>query len=185
MIRAGSPPARAPALGRRALLALALGALGGCVRGTLEADLADAGGALERGRAALRAGDPDLAAEWFARAGALDPENALAPALEGETLYRLGRLRQAEGPLRRAVELDPTLASAWNNLGLLLMDSGRNAEAVRALRIAFGLDSGATDAIRRNLAAAMAAADEAPYARPSSRTVVPTLAPAGDIPARP
>ena len=44
--------------------------------------------------------------------------------------------REAEPPVRRAVELDPTLVQARRNLVLILMDERRTQEASESLRLA-------------------------------------------------
>ena len=103
----------------------------------------------------LALGDTEGAVDDFTSATVAAPGSALAAGYLGESLYRLGRLNQAEPHLRRATELDPTLVPAWNNLGLVLLDTDRPREAERVLRRAFALDSGQTDAIRLNLARAM------------------------------
>ena len=110
---------------------------------------------MTEGRLQLALGDNERASRAFTFVTIKRPDDALAQGYLGESLYRLGRLRQAEAPLRRAVEIDPTLVPAWNNLGLVLLDTGRSREAVRVLRRAYALDSGQTDAIRMNLARAM------------------------------
>ena len=112
------------------------------------------------GRLKLAMGDYEPASRAFTYATIKRPEDAIAEGYLGESLYRLGRLKQAEPHLRRAVELDPALVPAWNNLGLVLLDTGRNREAVRVLRRAYALDSGRTDAIRMNLTRAMEEAGE-------------------------
>ena len=136
---------------------LRLAGLALCVAGCVAsgAEFRDAGDAVNRGRALLAAGETEAAADAFQVAAIKAPDDAIAQGYLGETLYRLGRLRQAEPHLRRAVELDPALIPAWNNLGLVLLDTGREREAARVLRRAFALDSGRTDAIRLNLARAM------------------------------
>lgn len=54
----------------------------------------------------------------------------------GETLNRMGRVDQAMEVLHRAVELDPTLARAYNTLGRLLDQKGDRDEAARMYRLA-------------------------------------------------
>ena len=47
----------------------------------------------------------------------------------GLAYYNLGRLAEAEGALRQALRLEPTLAAAHYNLGLVLLKAGRPEEA--------------------------------------------------------
>lgn len=61
---------------------------------------------------------PHSAGHWFADAG---------------DRYRAGRIEDAITCLRRAVDLDPRHADAWNNLGGLLLSRGRPAEAIDCL----------------------------------------------------
>ena len=139
--------------GRLQLCAALLLGLAACVG--QDQPYRNAEAAVAEGRVQLSLGEAERAARAFTFATIKAPEDAIAHGYLGETLYRLGRARQAEAPLRRAVELDPTLVPAWNNLGLVLLDLDRSREATRVLRRAFALDSGRTDAIRMNLARAM------------------------------
>lgn len=55
-------------------------------------------------------------------------------------------LRRVEALLRRAVALDPTLAKAFLQLGILLVDQDRYAEAIEPLRTAAKLEPGLAQA---------------------------------------
>ena len=88
---------------------------------------------------------------------------ALASQLDAEILsglgsanLGLGRLGQAEKLLRDAVEKDETHPEVWNNLGVVLMERGKLAEAQLTFRKAYALDNGESDAIRDNLRLALA-----------------------------
>jgi predicted O-linked N-acetylglucosamine transferase (SPINDLY family) len=56
--------------------------------------------------------------------------DADALAKTGLVLFHYGRSKEAEDVLSRAVELDPTMAVASNNLGSLYLSAGRPADAV-------------------------------------------------------
>lgn len=104
----------------------------------------------------LDAGQPELALRAYYRAAAhrgLTPETLTAI---GAANLRLGRLGQAEGQFRQALDLDETYVPALNNLGVTLMERGEYGEARRVFELAFGLDSGRSDAIRNNLRLAIA-----------------------------
>ena len=81
----------------------------------------------------------------------------------GSANLKLGRLGQAEDMLRRAVKRDETFAPAWNNLGVVLMESGQAGEAERVFRTAFALDGGESPQIRENLRLALAKLENPGY----------------------
>ena len=88
----------------------------------------------------------------------------------GSADLKLGRLGQAEKLLRKATRKDPNFMPAWNNLGVVLMEKGQAAEAVRVFKIAFGLDGGKSDAIKQNLTLAMAKVQNISYDAPDDAT---------------
>ncbi|TDK48037.1 tetratricopeptide repeat protein [Antarcticimicrobium luteum] len=104
----------------------------------------------------MTAGEYELALEAFTRA-ALD--QGMTPDVLtglGSANLGLGRLGQAETMLRRAVEAAPDWPEAWNNLGVVLMERGKHAEASEIFRRAYAMDNGESDAIRDNLRLALA-----------------------------
>lgn len=110
----------------------------------------------EVGHRLMAAGQYELALDAYTRA-------ALAEGLTTEILtgigtanLGLGRLGQAEDALRRAVAEAPDWPEAWNNLGVVLMERGKVAEAAQVFRRAYALDNGESDAIRDNLRLALA-----------------------------
>ncbi|SFS20541.1 Tetratricopeptide repeat-containing protein [Granulicella pectinivorans] len=66
----------------------------------------------------LKAKQPEKAIPEFAALVAADPNNVDAEANLGVLLYFQGRFTEAEGPLRKAVELQPELAKIRGLLGL-------------------------------------------------------------------
>ncbi|WP_425083871.1 tetratricopeptide repeat protein [Ruegeria profundi] len=135
-----------------------------CTEASLSDDL-DAPGIDPTGQAAdnitvgnrlMAAGEYELALDSFTRA-------ALEQGMTPQVLTSLGtanlglrRLGQAETLLRRAVEDDTDWPIAWNNLGVLLMETRQYPEAEQVFRRAFALDNGESDAIRDNLRLAIA-----------------------------
>ena len=109
------------------------------------------------GHRLIEAGEYELAIRAFNR-------TALAGrGIDGEILsglgsanLGLGRLGQAETLLRRAAEADADRPEVWNNLGVVLMERGKYAEAQQVFRKAYALDNGESDAIRDNLRLALA-----------------------------
>ena len=60
-------------------------------------------------------------------------------------------------------DLDDSFVPAWNNLGVVLMEQNKTAEAARTFQTAFALDSGQSDAIRENLRLALAKVKKSAY----------------------
>lgn len=115
------------------------------------------------GHRLMAAGEYDLALRAYLRAAGEQGANADVLSALGSANLRLGRLGQAERLLRRALELDPTFVPALNNLGVVLIEQGRPAEARRAFQEAFARDRGSSDVIRENLRLAIARTDETRY----------------------
>ena len=59
-------------------------------------------------------------------------------------------------PEQAAVDADPAWPEPMNNLGVVLMERGKTAEAVQVFQRAYALDNGESDAIRDNLRLALA-----------------------------
>jgi tetratricopeptide (TPR) repeat protein len=93
---------------------------------------------------------PDQPIPSLAAADLLPPEgegagvasSAFGAAWAGQMLLRQGQLGQAEPLFRRALDLDPDLATAHEGLGRILASSGRTAEAVIQLEAATRLAPG-------------------------------------------
>jgi arylsulfatase A-like enzyme/Tfp pilus assembly protein PilF len=75
----------------------------------------------------------------FTRLLALDPGNALAHENIGTAQLQGKDYKAAEASLRRAVQLDPSLAGAYTALGVVLATTGRKAEAIDAWKRAADL----------------------------------------------
>lgn len=122
---------------------------------------------LEVGHRLMAAGEYELALRAYLRgAGAQGATVDVLSAL-GSANLKLGRLGQAEQLLRRALEVDQTFVPAWNNLGVVLMETGRTGEARRVFQTAFALDSGRSDVIRENLRLAIAKTGNPGYSPPN------------------
>ncbi|SMY06595.1 tetratricopeptide repeat protein [Flavimaricola marinus] len=115
------------------------------------------------GHRLMEANEFELALEAYTRAAGQQGLNVDTLSALGSANLRLGRLGQAETLLRRAVEEDPTFAAAWNNLGVILMERGKTAEAAETFRRAFATDNGNSDEIRANLALALAKLENPGY----------------------
>ncbi|TDL76360.1 tetratricopeptide repeat protein [Palleronia sediminis] len=118
----------------------------------------------------MRAGEFELARKAYLRAALERGFDVDILSALGSADLRLGRLGQAEERLRDAMDRDPTFVPALNNLGVVLMETGRTAEAAEVFRAAFANDSGQSDAIRANLARALAKRDDPAYADPEKES---------------
>jgi Flp pilus assembly protein TadD len=110
---------------------------------------------VEVGHRLMAAGEYELAIKSFNRAALADGINSEILSGLGSANLGLGRLGQAETLLRRALKEDESQPSAWNNLGVVLMERGKSVEAEQIFRKAFALDNGESDAIRDNLRIAL------------------------------
>ena len=115
------------------------------------------------GHRLMAAGEYELALKAYYRAAGKRGLNVDTYSAIGSANLKLGRLGQAEKQLRKAVAEDATFAPAWNNLGVVLMETGQTGEARRVFRTAYALDSGQTDSIRDNLRLAIAKTDNSAY----------------------
>jgi tetratricopeptide (TPR) repeat protein len=176
----GAAPARS---GTRALCAalLALAAAAACTDDRLRpledgpyapagvARGAEAVDGLTVGHRLMAAGEYDLALQEYLRAAGEQGLTADVLSALGSANLRLGRLGQAERLLRRATREDETFAAAWNNLGVVLMETGETGEAARVFRTAFALDSGESAEIRQNLRTALARLENPAYSDRQNR----------------
>lgn len=119
------------------------------------------------GHRLMEAGEYDLALRAYLRGAAEHGANADVLSALGSANLRLGRLGQAEQLLRRALEQDPEFVPALNNLGVVLMERDKPAEAKLVFQKAYALDSGQSDSIRENLRIAIAKTENRGYADPS------------------
>jgi protein O-GlcNAc transferase len=95
-------------------------------------------------QAAEKTGDRDAAAERYGRAlaqmDATDPKRAETAFALGTALYAQRRLGEAFRALRAAIDADRNHAPSWCNLGNVLADMARPAEALKAYQAALAID---------------------------------------------
>lgn len=108
------------------------------------------------GHRLMAAGEYELALKSYTRAAAQQGLNVDTMSAIGSANLKLGRLGQAERWLRRATDEAPDFPAAWNNLGVILLEQGKYAEASEIFRRAFATDNGNSDQIRENLRLALA-----------------------------
>lgn len=126
-------------------------------------DLDDSVDGLIVGHRLLAAGEYELGLRAYYRAAAERGLTVDTLSAIGSANLKLGRLGQAEKNLRDAVEKDGDFPPAWNNLGVVLMESGDTGEAEQVFRRAYALDSGESDSIRDNLRLAIAKNENPAY----------------------
>ena len=115
------------------------------------------------GHRLMEAGQYELALKSYLRAAGEIGTNVDVLSALGSVNLRLGRLGQSEDLLRQAIKKDETFVPAWNNLGVVLMETNRTGEASRVFQTAFALDSGKSDEIRENLRRALANLENPAY----------------------
>ena len=120
------------------------------------------------GHRLMAAGEYELALKSYYRAAGEQGMTADVYSALGSANLKLGRLGQAEDMLRKAVKEDQNFPPAWNNLGVVLMERGKTAEARQVFRMAYALDSGESDSIRDNLRLAIAKSKQTEYAEPNN-----------------
>lgn len=87
----------------------------------------------------------------YASASAAWPDHFALHFALGNVAYRLGELAQAESTLRRATQISPEMAPAWNNLAYVLAAKGCRHEARTAAQCAANLtpeDPNVVDTLR-------------------------------------
>ena len=124
------------------------------------------------GHRLMQAGEYELALKAYLRAASEQGINVDVLSAIGSANLQLGRLGQAEEILRRAIEEDETFPPAWNNLGVVLMETGQYGEASRVFKTAFALDSGQSAEIRENLTKALAKLEDPQYSSPEEFRLV-------------
>ena len=115
------------------------------------------------GHRLMEAGEYELALQAYTRSALEHGITVDVLSALGSANLKLGRLGQAEDLLRQATDKDGTFPPAWNNLGVILMETGKTAEAARVFRIAYGLDGGKSDSIKQNLTLALAKLEDITY----------------------
>lgn len=118
---------------------------------------------LEVGHRLMAAGEYELALRAYLRGASQQGATVDVLSALGSANLKLGRLGQAEQLLRRAIEADERFVPAWNNLGVVLMETNRAGEARRVFQTAFALDSGQSVEIRENLRLAIAKTEDPGY----------------------
>ena len=91
--------------------------------------------AFRLGIEAFERGDASLALQYFLKAERLRPQDARVANALGNTWFSLNHLSKAQGEYARALRLDPKLAAARKNLGILEYRRGQWAAATRNLAI--------------------------------------------------
>lgn len=88
------------------------------------------------------------AARFFAAYVERKPDNGWGHYMRGLSEWKAGLLEEAESSLRRAVELDPSHVKSRINLGRVLLQLDRPADAETEAESALELDPGSADGFR-------------------------------------
>ena len=115
------------------------------------------------GHRLMDAGEFELAIDAYSRAALTHGMSVEVLAGIGTANLNLGRLHTAERLLRQAIDKDENAPELWNNLGVVLMEMGKHAEAEQVLRKAYALDNGESDSIRDNLRLALEKSENPVY----------------------
>lgn len=103
------------------------------------------------GHRLMAAHEYQLALDAYTRAVQTHGLNVDVLSAIGSANLKLGRLNQAEKFLQRAVEKEPGFVPAWNNLGVIQINTGQYIKARASFQRAFALDNGNSEDIRQNL----------------------------------
>lgn len=88
------------------------------------------------------------AKELFESYVATKPENPWGHYMLGLAAWKSGDLARAESAFNRSLELDSTQVKTYLNSARVLLDLGRNHEALERAQVALGLDATSVDAHR-------------------------------------
>jgi tetratricopeptide (TPR) repeat protein len=92
------------------------------------------------GNAYQLGGQPSDAIRTFKRLLEIDPKNGLAWENIGTSQLQTGDVAAAEASLRRAIDLDRSLAGAYTALGVVLAGTDRRSDAIDAWKSAIAID---------------------------------------------
>ncbi|MEM9854978.1 MAG: tetratricopeptide repeat protein [Pseudomonadota bacterium] len=126
---------------------------------------------MELGHRLMGAQEHELALRAFTRAAGEEGLTAEVLMAMGTANLGLGRLGQAEKQLRQAYDKDQTSPDILNNLGVVLMERGKDVEAAQLFRTAFALDNGNSVEIRDNLRKALANLENPGYTYPQDEAM--------------
>jgi tetratricopeptide (TPR) repeat protein len=94
----------------------------------------EARSAYEAGVKSVADGHIPLGLSSLRQAAELAPQIALYPNAVGAVLLNIGRFPEAQVEFQKAVELDPTYADAFHNLGSSFAEQGKWEEAIAAYK---------------------------------------------------
>ncbi len=120
------------------------------------------------------------AVRTFEHLAAIDPKNGIAHENIGIAKMQAQDFAGAEASLRKAIDVDPSLAGAYTALGVVYARTNRKSEAIVAWQRAVAIDSGDFSAMYNlivNLIESGRGAEALPYADRFIQTAPPELAP--------
>lgn len=120
------------------------------------------------------------AVRTFEHLAAIDPKNGIAHENIGIAKMQAQDFAGAEASLRKAIDVDPSLAGAYTALGVVFARTNRKSDAITAWQRAVAIDAGDFSAMYNlivNLIEAGRGAEALPYADRFIQTAPPELAP--------
>jgi arylsulfatase A-like enzyme/tetratricopeptide (TPR) repeat protein len=139
----------------------------------------DADALIALGNAYQMAGRTGDAVRTFEHLAAVDPKNGVAYENIGIAKLEARDLAGAEASLRKAIEVDPSLAGAYTALGVVFARTNRRNDAIDAWKQAVSIDAGDFSALYNlvvNLVEAGRGQEAMPYADRFIATAPPELA---------
>ena len=112
----------------------------------------------------MAAGEYDLALEAFSRAALTHGMSTrMCWPVWAPQIWGLAAWARPKTCCEKHSKLDEESPEIWNNLGVVLIEQGKNAEAEQFFRRAYALDNGESDSIRDNLRLALAKLENSDY----------------------
>ena len=122
-----------------------------CAQPGAGAQTAPAAPSVTIGERLLVARQPEMAADVFEKLIASDGPDPVSLTGLGVAYHQSGRRKLAERFFRAAIDLDPNLAIARNNLGVSLYDAGDYAAALSEFERAFAITEGLDRTVATNI----------------------------------
>jgi len=81
----------------------------------------------------------------------LNPDDFESYNYKGYSLYRLGKLKEAEMAIRKSIEINEDYIWAHYNLAIVLWSQGKETESINEIEIVLSLDKGFVNVIKKDV----------------------------------